>query len=724
MTSTQRTVARVAAGAALAGLAVGAVVATWELMSAEWVREFQAGPRSPFSERALAIAQRSAFECLGFGALGLLCACLGTLLASFGGARTGRRIAAGFLTAATAVGIWTWSTWITDAALPFLGTGGILAMNVAGYVLVLLGLWIWSALTARIPWAPRDEPSAVVVGAMAAVVGSVAVAVELLYEGRGYASAGQWAIVIAVGIAALPAGALVARLLRPPVAAVSNALARGPLLPRAVTRLGGALGLVCIAVGAITQEFSTVPSEPSYDELRAPGAPAGPNVVLVTIDTLRADHLGCYGYERDTSPFIDSLAEGGVRFADPAAPAAWTKPSTGTILTGLFPSRHGALYHGSLLNVPEGERTLAEAFRDAGYATAGFVSNPNVKRIFAFDRGFDEFFDSPVEDTITLAAIRESLVGAIVMRLSRHQFNWKYENDIFQVNRHVLPWLRANKDQPFFLYVHYIDPHIPYTPPPPYEEQFARDHEGFPLFNERKRLVGIDRYDGEIRYTDDGMRQLVDELQVLGIRDKTLISITSDHGEEFFEHEILGHGFSLYQPVIRVPLIMNGPGVTPGRVVTSPVQLVDLPATLLDLARTGVDRLGDGTTFAPAIDDAGWKSEVEYFLENEYGQSEEAQRSFVLSGVRMGRWKLILTERNAYRPPWRGYSPQELYDLEADPGEEQNLIDEEEHRELVESLLDRLRAHSKFLDDTGFRDFEPAALSPDVEAELRALGYL
>jgi len=528
--SPRRTVLRIAGATALLGFVVGVVVAAVELSSRTWVREFQAGAESPLAERALAIVQRAAFEGLGFGAIGLVCALLGAALAALPSrpARTAaapspaRRVCAQTLLVAAAFAAWTWGTWVTDAALPFLQPRGLLLLNVAAFAAAVAGLWVFAHLCSRVPGAPRDEPAAAVLGALLALGAAGAASSEILLSvSRGYASLGRWALVAVCLGAALPLGALVGRLLRAPAAALAARLARGPLVPRAVATAGYAALAACALVTAATLELSAVPVASDYAVLEPavdpPAGPDAPNVVLVTIDTLRADHLGCYGYDRPTSPFLDSLAEAGTRFADAAAPAAWTKPSTGTILTGLFPSRHGALYHGSVLQLPEGERTLAEAFRDHGYVTAGFVSNPNVKRVFAFDRGFDEFFDSPVEDTVTLAAIRDSLFGAVVMRLSRHQFNWKYENDIVQMNRHVASWLEHNHERPFFLYVHYIDPHIPYSPPAEYVRQFARDH-GFPLFNERKRLVGIDLYDGEIRYTDDGLRALVGELERHGIR--------------------------------------------------------------------------------------------------------------------------------------------------------------------------------------------------------------
>jgi arylsulfatase len=482
--------------------------------------------------------------------------------------------------------------------------------------------------------------------------------------------------------------------------------------------------LGAVAWTAAHWQLSPLRGAPTYPTLSPRPAGDGPNVVLVTVDTLRARNLSCYGYPRPTSPFLDSLAAAGARCADASAAAAWTKPATGTILTGLYPSRHGALYHGSLLHLPEGERTLAEAFRERGYVTAGFVANPNIKRVFDFDRGFDVYFDSPVEDTLTLASIRGSWFGGLLMTLLRHQFNWNYENDITGMNRDVLAWLDANHGQRFFLYAHYIDPHIPYDPPARYREEFAQDH-GLALFNERKRKVGIDLYDGEIRYTDDGMKALVDRLRALGVWENTLFVLTSDHGEEFFEHGVLGHGFSLYQEVVGVPLVFHGPSVPPGTVLEEPVQILDLAATLLSLAGDDVERFGDGKSFHARIEAGGDEPVGPLYLESEFGQDDSNHRAFVFSGVRSGRWKLVLTEENQFFPPSDPrYAREALYDLVSDPSERRNLFREKEHEALVARLLDELRRHAQFLQDEGFRDIAPAALTPEVEAGLRALGYI
>jgi len=714
-------------GSAILCFIVGASIASWEVSTTTWVREFQAGAESPMSERVEAVVQRSAIEGLGFGLLALL---IGSVAWVFTRRRdeegAPRRLFANILTGAGAFATWTWCTWVTDAALPFLRTNELILMNLVGLIAMGVGVTLWVSLSKRLPWATKSDPAAHAIGSLLLLALAITISEYILLgESGGFKSPKLLGMSAGVALIALLLGAAAGRTLEGPLQSLEAGLAKLSSVFRTASLVFGFALVACVTMTWSSLELSSTTEELDYDELTKTGERPGPNVVLVTIDTLRADHLGCYGYERPTSPFMDTLAAEGTLFADASAPAAWTKPSTGTILTGLYPSRHGALYHGSSLQVPEGERTLAEAFNERGYATAGFVSNPNVKKVFEFDRGFEEFFDSPVEDTVTLAAIRESYFGGIVMKLSRHQFNWKYENDIQSVNRHVLAWLESNRDQPFFLYVHYIDPHIPYTPPEEYEREFARNYEGFPLFNERKRLVGIDRYDGEIRYTDDGMRSLVEKLDELGIRDETIIVITSDHGEEFFEHEVLGHGFSLYQPVIHVPLIANGPGVAPGRVVETPVQIVDLAATVLDLAGADTEKFGDGVSFADSILGENWRPNDQLFLENEFGTELDDNRSFVLNAVRDGKWKLILTERNLYRPPGNPrYGAKELYDLEADPDETNNLIHVPAHQKRVAEMINRLELHEKFLINFGLRGSAPDSIDPEVEAEMRALGYL
>jgi arylsulfatase A-like enzyme len=585
-------------------------------------------------------------------------------------------------------------------------------------------------IASRLPMAFGASPAALGLGAGAAL-GLVAWAFSqfLLTGGGAWRDPAKLAIAGTISIISIPAAAIAAASVTPLVTAIGIGLSSGKALPRPLTVTIEACLVACVVVSALSLDFSAGPSKIDYKTLAAPGKPAGPNVVLITIDTQRADHLGCYGYNRPTSPFIDSLASSGVVFDDFTAAAPWTKPSTATILTGLYPSRHGALYHGSELNTPDGMKTLAETFRDKGYVTAGFVSNPNIKKIFKFDRGFQEFFDSPVEDTVTMATFRDSLFGGILKALTKYQFNWKYRNDCTEVNRHVVAWLEKNRTEKFFLYLHYIDPHEPYSPPADYEAQFRQNH-GTLLHNERKRRMGIDLYDGEIRYTDDNLRKLADTLKQYGLWENTLFVITSDHGEEFFEHGILGHGFSLYQEVLRIPLILSGPGVPGGIRVAAPHLNVDLAATVLDAAGTGIEELGDGKSFFGALRDRNGSNNKKpvrekLFLEDEFGENDQDTRSFVMSGVRAGRFKLILNERHAYRPPENPkYPKQELYDLDADPGELHNLFKDPSRKDTIQSLLDALLKHSHFLSEKGLRPTKPPALSDDQQRELRNIGYL
>jgi arylsulfatase A-like enzyme len=712
---------------ALAAFILGGARAAWSIVPRTHVLDFAAGAPSPWSEKFESIVQSATIEGLGFLAVGLFLGLSATLLARLlPGLRAGALGYGAALTlAAGALFGWVDLAWIATDALDFLTRPQVLALDALACAAFLVVLCVYERLVRLCPWT-RGSRLTTAAASLAGAWAAAQLGLRLVrgVEG-GWSDPATLAQACAAAALSVPLAALATRVLAIHVDALGARLARGPLAPRTLT-LGSCAALALASAWTLARgELSPVDSAPSYAELPARQGAEGPNVVLVTVDTLRADHLSCYGYERPTSPFLDSLAAAGARCADAVAPASWTKPSTGTILTGLYPSRHGALYHGSSLHLPEGERTLAEAFRQRGYVTAGFVANPNVKAVFEFDRGFDEYFDAPVQDTLTLASLRTSAFGGMLMRLLRHKFNWNYENDIASMNRHVLAWLETNHRSRFFLYVHYIDPHDPYDPPARYREQFARPA-GMSLFNERKRRVGIDRYDGEIRYTDDGLKALVEALTAHGVWQDTLFVLTSDHGEEFFEHGVLGHGFSLYQEVVHVPLILHGPGVPPGVVLEEPVAVLDLPATVHELAGGEGQRFGDGRSFAARLRGAPPEQlPGTLFLESEFGQTDANHREFVFSGLRSGPWKLVLTEENKFFPPSvPRFGREALFHLGDDPAESRNLFHQEELSPRVAEWLELLRAHAQFLAETGFRDIPPAALTPEIEAGLRALGYI
>jgi arylsulfatase A-like enzyme len=296
--------------------------------------------------------------------------------------------------------------------------------------------------------------------------------------------------------------------------------------------------------------------------------------VIVAVDSLRPDHLGCYGYPRPTSPQLDSLAAGGVLFERVIGQASWTTPSFGTILTGLYPSQHGALALNNMLRptVP----TLAALLEARGYATAGIVNAPALSPDYGFARGFDSYDIAEPES-----------------------------RDARETSRLALAWLDRNPGGPFFLFLHYFDAHLPYAPQPGYDRFGDPGYEGAVgdrfdpdlLAPDRETLLASmvtwsaadwDRvkslYDGEIRSTDQAIGMLLRGLKARGLGRNTLIVFLSDHGQEFFEHGAYGHGHSLYGEVLRVPLVISLEGRLPQGVrVGSQVRLVDVVPTVLDV---------------------------------------------------------------------------------------------------------------------------------------------
>jgi arylsulfatase A-like enzyme len=362
---------------------------------------------------------------------------------------------------------------------------------------------------------------------------------------------------------ASPAGGRSAARLEPP-----GEDAPAPLARRARSQLVRlATGLLCCSAAACSG---------SEDDT----APARPNILLVSIDSLRPDHLGCYGYERDTSPVLDELAARGVRFDQAVSPTSWTLPAHATLFTGLPPEGHGLRVDATALS--DEAVTLAEVLADAGYATAAFVGGPFLRTMYGMDQGFEVYDESVVKE------FRASQKGATSPRLVGLTTDWLDD------------WERRDEPAPFFVFLHLWDVHYDYAPPPPYDSLFDPDYEGsvtgddFETGNQVR--LGMDPrdlehvvalYDGEIAYTVHHLGTLLDHLEARGLADDTLVVVTSDHGEEFFEHGAKGHRKNLFDPSLRVPLIMSWPGRLPeGRVVESQVRLQDLPLTLL--AQAGV----------------------------------------------------------------------------------------------------------------------------------------
>jgi arylsulfatase A-like enzyme len=325
-----------------------------------------------------------------------------------------------------------------------------------------------------------------------------------------------------------------------------------------------------------------------------PAAPANaPNILLVVMDTLRADHVSCYGYPRRTTPRIDQIARESVQFDTAIASSSWTLPSHASILTGLFPSEHGAQRD------PLDKRyaLLSEVLADRGYRTGAVSANTQLfTRAQGFARGFQHFDDSffsPADSILrTLYGRQLGKWGGKAIRTD----DVPGRRRAWDVTNSALRWIDADRSRPFFLVLNYMEPHDPHAPPQPWRSKFSKSRNpgGLvdsergrtnPRLNAEQQQDEIDAYDGSVALADEQIGRLLSVLDGKGLREKTLVVITSDHGEGLGQHGLQGHGTALYWDMVHVPLILRWPGHVPPAVhVTQPVSQVALAATLLDLA--------------------------------------------------------------------------------------------------------------------------------------------
>jgi arylsulfatase A-like enzyme len=428
------------------------------------------------------------------------------------------------------------------------------------------------------------------------------------------------------------------------------------------------------------------------------------NVLFILVDTLRTDHLSAYGYALDTSPALEGLAGGGVRFDRAYAPAPWTKPSVASIFTGQYPHRHGLNF--VLATLPASAQTLAERLSQAGFATAGVVSHGFVGPKNGFDQGFEAF---DAEEAKGHSHV--STVGVTERALT------------------LLERLRED-ERPFFLFVHYFDPHYEYRRHPQYgyaDPSVGRLRGGESIHDLRdmgpslaaEEVEFLERvYDEEIRFTDEGIGRLLEALARHGLDDDTLVVVTADHGEEFFGRGWLGHTRTLYEEVIRVPLIVRVPGSGgQGRAVGAPVSLVSLAPTILDYLGIDAPDAGfQGPSLRPLIDGSSdvdlppVRSEVRFIVLS--SESVLAEKVAFKYAVIDGRYKLIKDFRT---------QRYELYDLERDPGEREDLASS--RPDLVREMLVTLN-RTRSVESKGPAVDENVALDPEDAAMLRDLGYI
>ena len=331
------------------------------------------------------------------------------------------------------------------------------------------------------------------------------------------------------------------------------------------------------------------------------GAKPGPrpNIVIYLVDTLRPDRLGLFGHDRETSPRLESFAEDGVVFEQTYSPSGWTKPAVASVLTGLNPPRHGAITRTNQL--PPQITLLSERLSAYGYQAAAMVCNPNVTGTWGFDQGFEYFYD----------------VGSDTQ-----------ETRADEINATVFQHMSAYPATPFFYYVHTLDPHAPYDPPPPYRQMFTDEPAPFrgpfkltPETPEPRLRHAWDKYDAEIAFNDEQFGLLMDRLKADGLYKGALIIFIADHGEELLDHEGGGHGHTLYEELVCVPMVVKFPGnAYAGQRVKARAALIDIVPTILSYLRVDVPDETEGIDLLPLVRGAGaefWSRPIFFDLDLE-----------------------------------------------------------------------------------------------------------
>ena len=488
----------------------------------------------------------------------------------------------------------------------------------------------------------------------------------------------------------------------------------GPGRPKPLVRLARMIGAWLLVAGlGVAVAAATAPPVQAPPAVRAE-IPAvlrdRPNLVLVIVDTLRADHLGAYGDSRGLSPHMDATARSGTAFRA-FGQSSWTKPSIATILTSLYASTHGAMSKTAVL--PDSATTLAEALRDAGYTTAGFVSNVNLAPSFNFQQGFGEYaYLAPdylfgaAESSAKL--VLYSLLRKIRFTLDKRRVVSQYYQDSTAVNGAVLPWIERHRADRFFLLVHYMDPHDPYFRHPYDGEAIARVENPNPPPELAPRMREL--YAGEVAHVDASFGGLTATLDRLGLSDDTALVLVADHGEEFQDHGGWWHGTTLYDEAIDVPLIVRWPR---GSTVPSAPIGAGARGRLLDVAPTLAALAGIA---APA----GWQGEdlAKPIPAGRPLFAEEDHEGNVLSAVQVGDWKLL--HANPGNP--RKLAPTELFDMAGDPRETRNLAGTDASH--VADLDGSMQEMARVAAGAAVAKSEDVKMDDATRERLRALGYV
>jgi arylsulfatase A-like enzyme len=434
---------------------------------------------------------------------------------------------------------------------------------------------------------------------------------------------------------------------------------------------------------------------------------AGPNIVVLSIDSLRHDHLGSYGYAPPTSPVMDRLAAEGARFETALSTTSWTLPSHAALFTGLFDSAHGLVDNG--LRLGEDHRTLAETLRESGYRTAGFYGGPYLHPTFGLGQGFDTYQSC-------MTTIEDAASDQDVRRFSRAPIGASHRDVTGpRTLEEVKRWLAEPGEGSFFLFVHFWDVHYDYIPPKEYAELFTDpayqgevDGQDFAkIVRERRALEPEERdhvialYDAEIRFTDDVIGRMLEHLP-----DDTLVVITADHGEEFFEHGGWGHQGSLFDEQVRVPLIIWWPGHIAPRIIPDQVRLIDLMPTLLTIAGVRQQPATQGRSLVPLL------------------LGEEMEPAPALLELLVDRQQArALREQHKKYIDLGGKRDKGAFDLRNDPGEQRVQKKSADLRSGIARLREEVRRAQDFRKTRVGAATQEIEISEDMARALRELGY-
>ena len=418
------------------------------------------------------------------------------------------------------------------------------------------------------------------------------------------------------------------------------------------------------------------------------------NVFIIAVDTLRADHLGCYGYPRNTSPNIDELALDSVKFNSCYTPSPLTTPAFASVLTSLPPYKHGAKRNG--LSIFDRIGTLPQFLKEQGYRTGAFVSNWTLKKdLTHLDRGFDTY-----EELLT----RKRWFGLI-----------NPEGEAPDISREASKWLFANKERKIFLFVHYTEPHDPYV----YHRDFDEGYDEFDpaFYPEGSNHKKIKRYDTEVGYVDHYVGELISKIREFGLYEDSLIIFLSDHGESFGEHDYYGHGRRLYNSGVHVPLIVKLPGSEAKNTeINRNVSLLDVAPTVLSwLNFTAPEDMEGEDLFS-----AGNRDRVLYFecykgaVHTGREKTVRLKVEPVRDGLLMGDFKLILD---------KGY---EAYDLSRDRFEHTNIYKnpERKYADMTSLLGAFMKDVQDFIEFSKKYHKQRENLTAEELERLRALGYI